>query len=660
MRPISAIWRLNREDYGTLNRNKPLSSKLDTDGQSWRSIGQCQAMNEWEFTADVASWINKILGTKRDLPFSRAKCEQTGRGSRKRRDLTLLDRNKRIVLTGEIKLPYAKDGGSPYNSTVVADARRKAARAKTDFFFTWNVNQFVLWQTKPARTPWIEQDYRSWPVTAVHKEAHLEQPMTSHAIQAWLAEFLAQFGQILLGTTYIGRKSPDEKFVDALESALEMPIVLTLEALAQQYARSKRFRADLDKWMRDEQGWVIYTDPEGVRDNLERAAKFTCYALVNKLVFYEALLKRFGTRMGSVDVPDHIETGDQLRLHLEGYFANAKEVTGDYETVFGEDHRSLGNRLPFYSDRAVPHWRALISQIHHFDFSRLDYEVIGSIFEHLISPEERHKYGQFYTRVEIVDLINSFCIRRGDEKVMDPACGGGTFLVRAYARKRELMPQRQHGQRLTDLFGIDVSLFATHLTTINLATRDLVDEENYPQIVRSDFFDIDPATTFLVLPSHVDVKGLGKTQQRTIVVPLLDAVVGNPPYIRQEEIPKADNRTKPERGTKEYYSQLVRTGAKAALSGRSDIHCYFWPHASSFLKEDGYLCFVTSSQWLDVEYGFRLQDWILQNFVILAVFESVDEPWFVGARVATAVTILRRQPDQNARMNNTVRFVVSV
>ena len=86
----------------------------------------------------------------------------------------------------------------------------------------------------------------------------------------------------------------------------------------------------------------------------------------------------------------------------------------------------------------------------------------------------------------------------------------------------------------------------------------------------------------------------------------------------------------------------------------------FWstlPHASTFLKEDGYLSLLTSSQWLDVEYGFRLQEWILRHFEVLAVFESIDEPWFVGARVLTAVTILRRQADEKARMNNRVRFV---
>jgi len=616
-------------------------------------------MNEWEFTTEVASWINETLAKNPSLPFYRAKCEQTGEGSRKRRDLTLLDKDKRIVLTGEVKLPYQPEGGSPYNASVVRDARAKAQRARARFFFTWNVNEFVLWETETAKTSWQEQNYKSWEVTTIHRESHLELPMTAQAIKTWLALFLNEFAQIIRGAASIGFKAPDEKFIEALESSLKMPIVLNLEKLDELYKKPS-LKSELDKWMREEQGWLIYTDPEGIRDNLERASKFACYALVNKLVFHEALLKRYAASMSKLSVPEHIDTGEALRLHLEGYFAEAKSVTEDYETVFGEDHASIGNRIPFYSDSAVPHWRELINKIHEFDFSKLDYEIIGSMFERLISPEERSKFGQFYTRVEVVDLINSFCIRNGLEKVMDPACGGGTFLVRAYARKRELKPDRKHGQLISDIFGVDKSHFATHLTTINLATRDLIDAENYPQIARSDFFDIEASRTFLTLPSHVKAEGLGKTQRRDLKIPPLDAVVGNPPYLRQEDIPtraKKKSKRGPKRGTKEYYQMLVLKESGAKLSGRSDIHCYFWPHAASFLKDNGYLCLLTSSQWLDVEYGFRLQEWILDNFEIVAVFESIDEPWFVGARVVTAITILHHQADDKKRMHNNARFV---
>jgi len=74
------------------------------------------------------------------------------------------------------------------------------------------------------------------------------------------------------------------------------------------------------------------------------------------------------------------------------------------------------------------------------------------------------------------------------------------------------------------------------------------------------------------------------------------------------------------------------------LSGRSDVHCYFWPAAAHFLRGDGYFGFLTSSSWLDVEYGFALQRWILENFRIIAICESEAEPWFEDARVKTCAT----------------------
>ena len=56
---------------------------------------------------------------------------------------------------------------------------------------------------------------------------------------------------------------------------------------------------------------------------------------LSRLVFYEALMKRYGAQLQKLNVPEHIDKGDELRLHLEGYFAEAKRITGDYETVCG-------------------------------------------------------------------------------------------------------------------------------------------------------------------------------------------------------------------------------------------------------------------------------------------------------------------------------------
>jgi methylase of polypeptide subunit release factors len=109
------------------------------------------------------------------------------------------------------------------------------------------------------------------------------------------------------------------------------------------------------------------------------------------------------------------------------------------------------------------------------------------------------------------------------------------------------------------IFGVDVSRFATHLSTINLAVRDLVDAQNYPRVVRSDFFDLEHDRPLLRLP------GPGG-EEIQIRADALDAIVANPPYVRQEEIPKKD---------KERYRSLVKREVQLEASGRSDLHVFF-------------------------------------------------------------------------------------
>lgn len=602
-------------------------------------------MNEWEFTALVTTWVTALVQADANSPFQEARTEQRANDwSAERRDFTLLDKNGQPILTGEFKLPDKADGATPFNTGVVDGARRKAVAAGVKFFITWNVNECVLWETSPTNPTAGRQDYKNWQVVTIRRSAQLQQAEVQRQIQGFLAVFLRDVAIALLKGGIIEQKAPDEKFIDAFEAAMRQPVALTAEALAQQYARPAS-RRELDDWMRTDLGFTIVTDAEGIRANLENAAKHACYTLATRLIFHEALLRRYGQAMPRLDAPAHLNTPDALRLHFQQFFEDAKRVTGDYETVFGTSPLAVGNRAPFYAGGILPYWRAFVDEIHAFDFSRLDYEVIGSLFERLIGPEERHKFGQYYTRAEIVDLMLSFAIHTGEETVMDPACGGGTFLVRAYARKRELAPGRSHAQRLEDIYGVDLSAYAVNLTTINLATRDLERDENYPRVIRSDFFDVPVQGKFMHLPRKVSSSGLGTGQTRDIVIPPLDVVIGNPPYVRQEEVERKGD-----------YANLI-AGQRARFSKRADLHAYFWPQSTAFLKEDGYLCFLTSSQWLDVDYGFALQAWILANFEVVAIFESSGEPWFVGARVVTTATILRRQRDEAVRAANVVRFV---
>ena len=114
-------------------------------------------LNEWTFAADTCRTIQGILTSNPELPFSEARVEEGAGIGRKRRDLTLYGRDKRAVLSGEIKLPDRPDGQSPYSDPLVNGAFEKANAKGLEYFFTWNVNKFVLWRTFEPGKPLAER-----------------------------------------------------------------------------------------------------------------------------------------------------------------------------------------------------------------------------------------------------------------------------------------------------------------------------------------------------------------------------------------------------------------------------------------------------------------------------------------------------------------------
>jgi hypothetical protein len=487
-------------------------------------------INEWTFVADVCKTIQAIVADTPGLPFSEAKVEQGSGQGRKRRDLTLYNTDGKPALTGEVKLPDRPDGQSPYADALLEDAFQKANAKGVEYFFTWNVNRFVLWKTFQVGKPIAERDLEHFNVTSIAGSEELDSAAVQGEIRGFLAQFLGRFARILEGTEPISSKPLDEKFIRVLESALELPILQTQNALSQRYFTDRRFARHLDAWMRDSQGWLISSDANIQRENRERAAKFSCYVLVNKIIFQQALRRRFPS-LRKIRIPDGIKTAAKLRETLQASFEESKRVSRDYETVFDGD---FGDTLPFLEDATVVSWRELLRELEGFDFGKIEYDIIGHIFERLISPEERHRYGQHYTRSEIVDLINAFAIRKPEALVLDPACGGGTFLVRAYVLKKRLSGDRlPHESLLQQIKGIDISTYAAHLATVNLATRDLIDEKNYPLVARSDFFRVKRGESIFHIPMSVHGKG---KQMVSFEIGELDSVVGNPPYVRQEAL----------------------------------------------------------------------------------------------------------------------------
>ena len=604
-------------------------------------------VDERTFAAEVAGWVTEVLNGRPDLPFSHALVEDHVGSTARRHDFRLYRRHTgQPVLTGEIKMPDTIQGNHPLNADLVEDALDKAFRAGVRYCFTWNVRQFVLFDSHIQGVP-LAQRHIEGPTgvveVAVSDEVH--QDWARDNIRGFWEHFLEQFAELINGRRTFEPSPLDQRFISWLEGALEDPIAHTENALSALSRTDSELNDRLNQWMLS-QGWELSSQSEQRRQNLGRASRLSCYILLTRLVFYQVLRRRF-RRMSPLTTYG-IGTSEHLREILHARFEEAVQYSHDYETVFVPDEDDFGYAIPFLSPTAPGDWARLIQRIEEFDFSSLDFDVIGQMYERLISSSERRRFGQFYTSPDVVDLINAFCIRNPDDRVLDPACGGGTFLVRAYSRKRTLArssggPLLSHERLLEDIFGIDIGAFPAQLSTINLAVRHLSDEANYPRVARASFFDAQAGIPLYDIPLTGD-------SVRSVALKEVDAVVGNPPYIRQEGIGRVEKSNYAELFRKEWPGQTM-------LSGRSDIYAYFFSHAAHFLMPGGYLGFVTSIGWLDTEYGFRLQEFFLRNFRIVTVIESQVEKWFEDARVTTAVTILQREPDRTKRDNNLVRFI---
>lgn len=149
-----------------------------------------------------------------------------------------------------------------------------------------------------------------------------------------------------------------------------------------------------------------------------------------------------------------------------------------------------------------------------------------------------------------------------------------------------------------------------------------------------------------------------------------DLVIGNPPYVRQEQIvnPLLPVET---RGTKEkkqeYKQQLAqavsalfpRFFAQHEIGGKSDLYIYFYLYGLWLLNAKGTFSFITSNSWLDVGYGAILQEFLLKHCHIKLILDNEMRRSFSNASVNTVITLFSAPDESNdGSLDETARFVM--
>ena len=156
-----------------------------------------------------------------------------------------------------------------------------------------------------------------------------------------------------------------------------------------------------------------------------------------------------------------------------------------------------------------------------------------------------------------------------------------------------------------------------------------------------------------------------------------DIVIGNPPYVRQENIcnPSLARDAVTKENKQAYKAKLANSvyqafpqffGYKPAtghvaykLDGKSDLYIYFYFYALSLLNSKGAFCFITSNSWLDVGYGAELQEFLLKHCHVKMILDNQVQRSFYQADVNTVI-VLFSSPDETREwgLEQTARFVM--
>ncbi len=409
--------------------------------------------------------------------------------------------------------------------------------------------------------------------------------------------------------------------------------------------------------------------------------KESTYALLSRLLFIricedKGILKKKISNGGI----------EQLREFLW------EELAGNEDSLFKEilqlTYRSANNIYEHFFEKGSPlDWyetgdgelnRALnvtLWTLNQFDFSKVDKDILGKMYEKYLPKDERKKLGEFYTPDEVVDYIldavgyePSKAIE--DRDLIDPACGSGGFLVRAtrrligrYAVKfgkatpkesvdmkkwrtvlERLTPEECRETLLgvaTHIHGFDINPFAAHISEMNLLFQvvDLYQKARQGksgfriprfQVYRTDSLRLPDGQTNLNTFHSPTGQSLGKNQTEIDALKnkKYDYIVGNPPYVSVQEI--------------DANSRAVYSRDYATAKGNFDLYIPFIELGVNFLSVRGKFGYICSNQFFKRDYGRLLRQFMLEKTQVDQIVNFKDAGIFKDATNYPTILVLSK------------------
>ena len=168
---------------------------------------------------------------------------------------------------------------------------------------------------------------------------------------------------------------------------------------------------------------------------------------------------------------------DEMRGILDGSIFHKYNIQNFVDTDF---FYWIENERNFPKLKKV--FRLIAQEISTFNFHHVDEDILKGVYQELIDLDTRHALGEYYTPDWLCErIVNEFDFKPTD-KILDPACGSGSFLRAAIHRVRQLNPTISVEQLNDHIFGIDIHPLSVQIakTTILIALGKEVPNSKKP------------------------------------------------------------------------------------------------------------------------------------------------------------------------------------
>ena len=450
--------------------------------------------------------------------------------------------------------------------------------------------------------------------------------------------------------------------------------------------------------------------------------------LVDRLVFIRVCEDRNIASYG--ELRDVVNVAREKRAELYPELVRQfRKFDERYNGYIFKAHFSEELTVP--ADSLVDFIRSLYPPDGPYRFDAIADDILGIIYERFLGsaitvtrghveaepkPEVRHAGGVYYTPKFVVDTI----VRRVvgpqverktpveilDVKILDPACGSGSFLIAALqylyshclkcfekdpksavvevtAKRRKvkkklgfqdaegnwyLMPEFR-GQLLEScIYGVDIDAQAVEVTIMSLYLKmlegrlpkdwqrdflearllppldnnircgnsliSLIDFDRYWEKKFGGLFGGDPDVRFRInaFDWTSQTRGFGRIFEEQEG---FDCVIGNPPYIRVQEL----NKWAPEE------CEFYKANYRSAAQGNYDIYVVFIEKALSLLAPHGLLGLICPHKFWQAAYGKGIRDVIAKGQHLQSVIDFSDQQVFREATTYTAIHVFSNMPN---------------